>query len=111
MLLALELLLIGQLAAGREHAVLRLERGGIGTDRLGRGRRRTGGSAAPATPLAALAICNAGDEAFQISLLLGLEVAGLRAVVPLRSASLIPPATPVGAVSGAGAVLRDLCVR
>ena len=39
MLLALELLRVRQLAAGLEHAVLRLERGGVGADRLGRGRR------------------------------------------------------------------------
>ena len=57
MLLALELLRIRQLAAGREHAVLRLARGGIGTDRLAR-RGAMRPQPAPAIPFAVLAICS-----------------------------------------------------
>ena len=81
MLLALELLRIGQLAAGREHAVLRLERGGIRADRLGaqRAAAAAAGGAAPAA-LRRLGDLQAGDEAFQIALLFGLEVAGCRLV-------------------------------
>ncbi len=45
MLLALELLRVGQFAAGLEHAILRLERRRVGTDRLGLRRREPAGRA------------------------------------------------------------------
>ena len=72
---ALEFLRIGELAAGGENLVLRLERGGIGTDRLGSDRR-----AGTCGPSARDAFCGfgdlrAGDKAFQIAFLFGVEVA------------------------------------
>ena len=114
MLLALELLRVGQLAAGLEHAILRLERRRVGTDRLGRRRRQPAGRAGKRArkPLRRLGDLQAGDKAFQIALLFGLEVAGLPSrrqleiVAGLRRHSA---GTCVGMVSGAAAV-RGLCV-
>src|SRR5262249_15070667 len=80
MQLALELLLVGELAAGREHAVLRAPMRGIGADRLhGAGRRR--GGAATGTRDVARDLRDLGDlqparQPFEIALLLGLEITG-----------------------------------
>jgi hypothetical protein len=71
MLVALEFFRIRQLAAGGEHAILCLARGGLGTDRLDRQRVR-----GCANSLRRLGDLQARDEAFEISLLFGLEVAG-----------------------------------
>jgi hypothetical protein len=68
MLLALEFLLLGQLATGFDGAVLRLDVDRVGTDRLGRARR------GPATP--GTRDLEAGGEALKIALLLGREVTG-----------------------------------
>ncbi len=114
MLLALELLRVRQLAAGLEHAVLRLERGGIGTDRLRRGRserpRQPGGRAGEA--LCRLGDLQTGGKALQIALLFGLEVAGCRCARQLEIDAGFrrhSAGTCVGMVSGATA-LRGLCV-
>ena len=111
MLLALELFLVGELAAGCEHAVLRLECRRVGADRL---RRR--GAAAPARAAAAPAMLarrlgdlHAGDEAFEIALLFGVEIAGRSArLASLRSASLIRPAL-ASAPRAARAPARAAC--
>ncbi len=114
MLLALEFLRVGQLAAGLEHAVLRFQSGGVGADRLRRGggsrprqsRGRAGKTFRRARDL------QAGGEALQIALLFGLEVAGRpltrRLVIDagLRGHSA---GTCVGMASG-GESLRGLCV-
>ena len=68
MLLALELLLVGELAARRRDAVLRLEMDRVGSGRLAlaagqRAARRARG-------------VEAGDEAFEIAFLVGGEIAG-----------------------------------
>ena len=77
MLLALDLLLVGELAAGGDDAVLRLQRRGVGTDRLRRSCGRGGAESSPGDghALRSLGDLDAGDEAFEIALLLGLEVA------------------------------------
>ena len=67
MLLALEFLLVGELAAGRNDAVLRPDVHRIRTRRLGFRRR-----AAPRCPGGG----QAGHEAFEVALLVGAEVAG-----------------------------------
>ncbi len=113
MLFALELLRVRQLAAGLEHAVLRLERGGIGPDRLRRGQRPRQPGGRTSEPLRRLGDLQAGGKALQIALLFGLEVAGCRCARQLEidagfrrhSAS-----TCVGMVNGATAALRGLCV-
>ena len=67
MLLALELLLVGELAAGFDGAVLRAQMLGVRTGRLG-----GTGCAAAARRARDL---KAGGEAFQIAFLLGGEIA------------------------------------
>ncbi len=74
-LVALELFLVRELAAGLQHAVLGGTMGRVGADRLGRsaaGRdaRQSGGAARRAGDL------HAGDEAFEIAFLLGVKIAG-----------------------------------
>jgi hypothetical protein len=107
---ALELLLVGQLAAGCQHAVLRFQGGCVGSDRLGLGSYRTR-CRGTGDALCRLGDLNTGDEAFQISLLLGLEIAALRAGNAFSVGLAHSAGTPVGAASGEGAVLRGLCVR
>ena len=114
MLLALEFLRVGQLAAGREHAVLRLERGGVGADRLRRGGRqpRPAGFRRAGEPFRRLGDLQAGGEAFQIAFLFGLEVAGCRLASQLEIAAGLrrhSAGTCVGIASG-GESLRGLCV-
>src|SRR5262249_28091789 len=74
---ALEFLLVGKLAARFCHLVLSTPVRGVGTRRLG--RRRCGGGAG-ATPARNVARgprdLQAGHEAFEIALLLRLEIAG-----------------------------------
>src|SRR5262249_42467432 len=98
MLLALELLLVGELATGAEHAILRQQMRGVGAGRRGSGRRRAVGSPGAARGFGDL---QAGRQAFQIALLFGLEITGHRASPPsrqvLHSARTWPRAT-----SGAG---------
>ena len=85
MLLALELLLVGQLAAGLDDAVLGGDVGRIRAGRHGRRRsacgRRAGGRAREAARR--LRDLQAGHEAFEITLLLGLEITG-HGVLELR---------------------------
>ena len=70
---ALEFLLLGELAAGGEHAILGAHMRGVGSARLRRFRSRSSGSAdARARGLGDL---QAGDEAFEVTLLLGVEIA------------------------------------
>ena len=114
MLLALELLRVGQLAAGLEHAVLRLERGGIGADRLrrGGGKRPRQACGRAGEPLRRLGDLQTGGKALQIALLFGLEVAGCRCARQLEIAAGLrghSAGTCVGMASG-GETLRGLCV-
>ena len=108
MFVALEFFRIGQLAAGGEHAILRLARGGLGSDQFGRGRRGGGDGASRSGASHAfgrLGDLQAGDEPFQISLLFGFEVASSRFASELK---IVPgfrrhsAGTCVGDVSGAG---------
>ena len=112
MLLALELFRIGQLAAGRQNAVLRLQRGSVRTDRLGSGRRaRTCGHGARDT-LCGLGDLRAGDEAFKIAFLLGVEVASHCLARRLENAAGFAAhsaGTCVGMVRGT-ATVAGLCV-
>jgi hypothetical protein len=101
---ALELFLIGKLAACRDDAVLRFQRRRIGADGLGLGGCSAALRRGARDALRGLRNLNAGDEALQVALLLRLEIASLRTRRVLAG-------TPVGALSGAGAVLRGLCVR
>ena len=77
MLLALELLLVGEFASGLQDAVLRAPVFGIRTDRLRRGRRASGSRRVAAAGDAACGArdLQAGREAFEIALLLGREIA------------------------------------
>ena len=101
MLLALELLLIGEFLAGGEDAVLRLEPGGIGPDRLG---RRRGGPARRRRRNAfrRLGDLHAGDEPFQVALLFGVEIAGLFGGSGLEVSLAHSAGTCVGAVERRG---------
>jgi len=110
MLLALESLRIGQLAAGGEHAVLHLQCGCIRSDVVGHlGRGGIGGDAGAAHVLCRFCNLQPGDKAFEISLLLGLEIARLRSgrygLGAAHSAG-----TCDGAPSVAAADTRGLCV-
>ena len=111
MLLALELLRVGQLAAGLEHAVLRLERGGVGADRFGRRcsrrSRQSGGRAGKS--FRGARDLQTGGEALQVTLLFGLEVAGCRLRRLQGGFRRHSAGTCDGMVSGAGA-LPGLCV-
>src|SRR5258708_7390501 len=69
MLLALELLLIGQLAAARRDAILRLD-----VDRIRSGRLALRAWRKHATRRARRV--EAGDEAFEVALLVGGKIAG-----------------------------------
>ncbi len=78
MLLALEFLLVGKLAAGLDGAVLRFEVDRVGADRLGCG----GGGLAVSRRARDL---EAGGEALQVALLLGREIAGHGVTPPAPS--------------------------
>ena len=109
MLLALELLRIGELAAGSEHAILRLERRRIRTGRLRQRGGRAGEAPAPPTLFGRLGDLQAGDEAFEITLLFGLEVAGRAESLRLEVDSVAHSAgTCVGSGTAAGAA-RAAC--
>jgi len=77
MLLTLEFLRIGELAPGREDALLRFQRRRIGSDRLGRSGGRRGNARD-----ALCRFCNlhSGDKALEIAFLLGVEIARSRLV-------------------------------
>src|SRR6185437_13075134 len=109
LLLALDLLLIGELAATRDDAVLRLQRGGIGTDRLARGRWRAAHRAGDA--LDRLGDLHPGDKALEIALLLRLELAGCQIDRGLEVDLAHSAGTWLGMVNGAGAESFGLCVR
>ena len=91
MLLALELFRIGKLSPRSEHAVLRRKPRGVRTRGLGRrnggARRRRGAGDA----LRRFGDLHSGDEPFQITLLFGVEIAGICGGGVLRSASVIRP--------------------
>ena len=111
MLLALELLLIGEFLAGGDDAVLRLEPGGVRPDRLGRrrgaaARRRRAGDA-----FRRLGDLHAGDKTFQVAFLFRVEIAGLFGGSGLEVSLAHSAGTCVGAASGAGAAARGLWVR
>src|SRR6185312_16659575 len=112
MLLALDLLLVGKLAAARDRQVLRLQRRSVGAGRLRCRRRRGGAGSSPGTrhALRGLGDLKAGDEAFEIALLLRLEVAR-RHRGGLEFGLAHSAGTWLGAVSGAGAETFGLCVR
>ncbi len=78
MQLALEFLLLGELAAGGEDAVLRAQMRSVGAARLRRLCSPSGGSAGALSR--GLGDLQAGDEAFEVTFLLGVEIArhGLR---------------------------------
>src|SRR6516165_4692106 len=78
MQLALEFLLLGELAAGGEDAILRAQMRGVGAARLRRLCSPAGGSAGALAR--GLGDLQAGDETFEVTLLLGVEIArhGLR---------------------------------
>ena len=110
-LLAFEFFRIGQFAAGCEHPVLRLEPRSIGPGRLRRGRggrARTRSNAGDT--LRRLRDLHAGDEPFQITLLFGVEVAGLVRGGRLEVGLAHSAGTCVGAVRGAGAAALGLWV-
>ena len=89
MQLALEFLLVGELAAGRDRAVLRLDVDGVGPDRLA--------LAAPPVPLGDARGREAGHEAFEIALLVGGEIAGhVRPPALSRSALALGERAPEG---------------
>ena len=73
---ALELLLFGKLAAGLENAVLGAQMRGVGAGRFGSGRALRGGDAA--IRAGGLGDLQARNETFQVTLLLGVEIAGHR---------------------------------
>jgi len=110
MLLALELFLIGELAARREHAVLSVERRCVWTRWL---RRRGGAwrSIGAAKALCRLGDLKAGDKSFQVAFLFGFEVAGRRRGHGLEIDLAHSAGTRVGAVRCAGAAARGLWVR
>src|SRR5262249_55725602 len=73
MQLALEFLLLGELAAGGEDAILRAQMRSVGAARLRRLCSRSGGSAGALAR--GLGDLQAGDEAFEVTFLLGVEIA------------------------------------
>ena len=111
MFVALELFLIGKFAAGSERAVLRFERRSVGAGRLG-WRRRSGRSRRNSAGNAScrLGDLHAGNEPFEIALLLGVEIAGLPRGDLLEVGLGHSAGTRVGAVRGAGAAMRGLWV-
>src|SRR5262249_22077514 len=84
MQLALEFLLLGELAAGGEDAILRAQMRGVGAARLRRLCSPADGSAGALAR--GLGDLQAGDETFEVTLLLGVEIArhGLRSA-PFRA--------------------------
>ena len=110
MLLALELLLIGEFLAGGDDAVLRLEPGGIGPDRLGRRRGVAAGRCA-GHAFRRLGDLHASDKPFQVAFLFRVEIAGLFGGSGLEVSLAHSAGTCVGAASGAGAAARGLWVR
>jgi hypothetical protein len=107
MLFALELFLVGELAAGSKDAVLGFERRGIGPGRLGGDDPAAAGSST-GDAFRRLGDLHAGDEPFQVALLLGLEIAGLARGEELEVRLVHSAGTRVGAASGAGAAVRGL---
>ena len=107
MLLAFELFGIGKFPARSEHAVLRRKPRGV----RARGFRRSDSCTRHGAGYALRRFGNlhSGDEPFQITLLLGVEIAGIGGggfEVRLGHSA----GTCAGPVSGAGAKLRGLCV-
>ena len=113
-LLALEFFLLGKLAAGFDHAVLRAQMLGVGPARFGCSRRvsRAGDAAGLAHGLVARSIgtpsfgdLQARHEPFKVALLLGVEVAGHQ----LRLCFLFVQRS--GSDTGQTAAIRRLCCK
>src|SRR3569832_1901070 len=108
MLLALDLLLVGELATARDRRVLRLQRCRIGTGWLRCRDRRSGAGNGPGAcnALRGLGDLDDGDEALEIALLLGLEVAGRQIGCWLEVGLARSAGAWLGAAGGAGAGAR-----